>query len=142
MGLPIRRRRYQRQRQMYALHSGNKSDTTNELSLGAPQFLLQPLHHSLPRRWPRSLRPDQGANRPLRLLLVRPSPTIIQPKANNLYSCFPIVPKIACQHLGLAIESHTRPLTLLGGLTSFGGAGNNYSMHVSLMHPIFSNQRP
>ncbi|KFY70258.1 hypothetical protein V499_09320 [Pseudogymnoascus sp. VKM F-103] len=47
----------------------------------------------------------------------------------DFYSCFPIVPKIACQHLGLAIESHTRPLTLLGGLTSFGGAGNNYSMH-------------
>jgi hypothetical protein len=24
-----------------------------------------------------------------------------------------------------------KPITLLGGLTSFGGAGNNYSMHVS-----------
>lgn len=41
-------------------------------------------------------------------------------------SCFPIVPKIAKHHLALP---DTTPLTLLGGLTSFGGAGNNYSMH-------------
>ncbi|KAK2614668.1 hypothetical protein N8I77_001474 [Diaporthe amygdali] len=47
----------------------------------------------------------------------------------DLYSCFPIVPKLACQHLGLPILNSPKPLTLLGGLTSFGGAGNNYSMH-------------
>jgi hypothetical protein len=41
-------------------------------------------------------------------------------------SCFPVVPKIAKHHLALP---DTTPLTLLGGLTSFGGAGNNYSMH-------------
>lgn len=41
-------------------------------------------------------------------------------------SCFPIVPKLARHHLSLP---STTPLTLLGGLTSFGGAGNNYSMH-------------
>lgn len=43
--------------------------------------------------------------------------------------CFPIVPKLACHHLGLPILNSPKPLTLLGGLTSFGGAGNNYSMH-------------
>lgn len=47
----------------------------------------------------------------------------------DLYSCFPIVPKLACHHLGLPILSSPKALTLLGGLTSFGGAGNNYSMH-------------
>ncbi|KAL1870209.1 hypothetical protein Daus18300_005274 [Diaporthe australafricana] len=47
----------------------------------------------------------------------------------DLYSCFPIVPKLACQHLALPILESPKPLTLLGGLTSFGGAGNNYSMH-------------
>jgi hypothetical protein len=47
----------------------------------------------------------------------------------DFYSCFPIVPKLACQHLGLSIISPKKPITLLGGLTSFGGAGNNYSMH-------------
>ena len=36
------------------------------------------------------------------------------------------MPKIARHHLALP---ETTPLTLLGGLTSFGGAGNNYSMH-------------
>ncbi|KAM0693083.1 hypothetical protein Q7P36_007640 [Cladosporium allicinum] len=44
----------------------------------------------------------------------------------DFYSCFPIVPKLARHHLSLPT---TTPLTLLGGLTSFGGAGNNYSMH-------------
>lgn len=29
----------------------------------------------------------------------------------------------------MSIEEPEKPLTLLGGLTSFGGAGNNYSMH-------------
>lgn len=43
--------------------------------------------------------------------------------------CFPIVPKLACHHLDLPILNSPKPLTLLGGLTSFGGAGNNYSMH-------------
>lgn len=47
----------------------------------------------------------------------------------DFYSCFPIVPKLACHHLGLPFDKPSRPITLLGGLTSFGGAGNNYSMH-------------
>ncbi|KAH8733058.1 hypothetical protein GQ44DRAFT_601041 [Phaeosphaeriaceae sp. PMI808] len=46
----------------------------------------------------------------------------------DIYSCFPIVPKLAASHLGLPVTGG-KPLTLLGGLTSFGGAGNNYSMH-------------
>lgn len=49
----------------------------------------------------------------------------------DFYSCFPIVPKLACLHLGLDMLQPEKPITLLGGLTSFGGAGNNYSMHVS-----------
>jgi hypothetical protein len=47
----------------------------------------------------------------------------------DIYSCFPIVPKLAAHHLGLPITGGNKSLTLLGGLTSFGGAGNNYSMH-------------
>ncbi|KAF2859810.1 hypothetical protein K470DRAFT_218419 [Piedraia hortae CBS 480.64] len=47
----------------------------------------------------------------------------------DFYSCFPIVPKLACHHLGLDILHPAKPITVLGGLTSFGGAGNNYSMH-------------
>lgn len=53
----------------------------------------------------------------------------------DFYSCFPIVPKLACHHLGLPITDSSKPLSVLGGLTSFGGAGNNYSMHVGLPHP-------
>jgi hypothetical protein len=37
--------------------------------------------------------------------------------------------KIAAQHLDLPIVGGRKTLTVLGGLTSFGGAGNNYSMH-------------
>ncbi|KAF2152004.1 thiolase [Myriangium duriaei CBS 260.36] len=44
----------------------------------------------------------------------------------DFYSCFPIVPKLAAEHLGRKLDVNT---SLLGGLTSFGGAGNNYSMH-------------
>ena len=47
----------------------------------------------------------------------------------DIYSCFPIVPKLAATALSLPIIGGPKPLTLLGGLTSFGGAGNNYSMH-------------
>ncbi|KAJ5666507.1 uncharacterized protein N7477_008955 [Penicillium maclennaniae] len=47
----------------------------------------------------------------------------------DFYSCFPIVPKLACHHLGLSITEPKKPITVLGGLTFFGGAGNNYSMH-------------
>ncbi|EJD54224.1 thiolase, partial [Auricularia subglabra TFB-10046 SS5] len=47
----------------------------------------------------------------------------------DFYSCFPIVPKIACAHVGLPVINPPKPITVLGGLTSFGGAGNNYSMH-------------
>ncbi|KAK5175147.1 uncharacterized protein LTR77_000284 [Saxophila tyrrhenica] len=47
----------------------------------------------------------------------------------DFYSCFPIVPKLACEHLGIPSVKGAKPITLLGGLTSFGGAGNNYSMH-------------
>ena len=47
----------------------------------------------------------------------------------DFYSCFPIVPKLACDHLGLPFSNSPTPITLLGGLTSYGGAGNNYAMH-------------
>ncbi|OAA60269.1 Thiolase [Niveomyces insectorum RCEF 264] len=47
----------------------------------------------------------------------------------DFYSCFPIVPKLACKHLGLSVTKPAKAISLLGGLTSFGGAGNNYSMH-------------
>ena len=48
----------------------------------------------------------------------------------DFYSCFPVVPKLACLHLGMNIsEANRKAITVLGGLTSFGGAGNNYSMH-------------
>lgn len=46
--------------------------------------------------------------------------------AIDLYSCFPIVPKLSAAHLKLPAD---KPLTLTGGLTAFGGPGNNYSTH-------------
>jgi acetyl-CoA C-acetyltransferase len=44
----------------------------------------------------------------------------------DLYSCFPCVPKLAARHLKLRPDT---PLTATGGLTAFGGPGNNYSTH-------------
>ena len=48
----------------------------------------------------------------------------------DFYSCFPIIPKLACQHFNHPMTPpYVKPISILGGLTSFGGAGNNYSMH-------------
>ena len=45
----------------------------------------------------------------------------------ELYSCFPVVPKMALRSLGLDPKRH-RP-TVTGGLTFFGGPLNNYMSH-------------
>jgi acetyl-CoA C-acetyltransferase len=44
----------------------------------------------------------------------------------DLYSCFPVVPKLGRLHLGLAEDV---ALSATGGLTSFGGPHNDYSTH-------------
>ncbi len=44
----------------------------------------------------------------------------------ELYSCFPVVPKLALQHLKLRAD--VKP-TVTGGLTFFGGPLNNYMSH-------------
>ncbi|TGO31955.1 hypothetical protein BHYA_0375g00070 [Botrytis hyacinthi] len=60
----------------------------------------------------------------------------------DFYSCFPIVPKLAAHHLKIPFLDPPRPITLLGGLTSFGGAGNNYSLHaITEMTRQLRNQR-
>jgi acetyl-CoA C-acetyltransferase len=45
----------------------------------------------------------------------------------ELYSCFPVVPKMAMQTLGLRDDE--REPTVTGGLTFFGGPLNNYMSH-------------
>ena len=44
----------------------------------------------------------------------------------DLYSCFPAAVQLAAGELGLDLR---RPLTCTGGLTFFGGPGNNYATH-------------
>ncbi|MEM1402464.1 MAG: acetyl-CoA acetyltransferase [Pseudomonadota bacterium] len=46
----------------------------------------------------------------------------------DLYSCFPSAVQVACDALGLAIDD-PRGVTVTGGLTLFGGPGNNYTLH-------------
>jgi acetyl-CoA C-acetyltransferase len=46
----------------------------------------------------------------------------------DLYSCFPSAVQVACDALGLALDD-PRGVTVTGGLTLFGGPGNNYSLH-------------
>ncbi|KAJ6787054.1 hypothetical protein PWT90_03193 [Aphanocladium album] len=36
----------------------------------------------------------------------------------DFYSCFPIVPKLACDHFGLSSTTPEKPISLLGGLTA------------------------
>jgi acetyl-CoA C-acetyltransferase len=44
----------------------------------------------------------------------------------DVYSCFPVVPKLAALHLGLPRE---QVLSVTGGHSSFGGPLNSYSVH-------------
>ncbi|HQG30591.1 MAG TPA: acetyl-CoA acetyltransferase [Deltaproteobacteria bacterium] len=46
----------------------------------------------------------------------------------DLYSCFPSAVEIAVKEIGLA-ENDPRPISVTGGLTFFGGPGNNYCLH-------------
>jgi len=46
----------------------------------------------------------------------------------DLYSCFPVAPRLTAAMLGLPPDT-TRPLTVTGGLPWFGGPGNNYATH-------------
>ena len=46
----------------------------------------------------------------------------------DLYSCFPSASRIVKEMLEISPEDN-RPLTVTGGMSYFGGAGNNYSMH-------------
>jgi acetyl-CoA C-acetyltransferase len=47
----------------------------------------------------------------------------------DLYSCFPAAVQLAATELGLPLDDPARPLTATGGLTFFGGPGNNYATH-------------
>jgi acetyl-CoA C-acetyltransferase len=47
----------------------------------------------------------------------------------DLYSCFPAAVQLAANELGLPLDDAARPLTCTGGLTFFGGPGNNYATH-------------
>ena len=46
----------------------------------------------------------------------------------DLYSCFPIAPRLSAAMLGVAADD-PRPLTVTGGLPWFGGPGSNYTTH-------------
>lgn len=46
----------------------------------------------------------------------------------DFYSCFPCVPRIVRDTLGIEPDD-PRPLTVTGGMPYFGGPGNNYSLH-------------
>jgi acetyl-CoA C-acetyltransferase len=46
----------------------------------------------------------------------------------DFYSCFPCVPRIVRDALEIE-PTDPRPLTVTGGMSNFGGPGNNYSLH-------------
>ncbi|HEX3611493.1 MAG TPA: hypothetical protein VHU88_07375 [Sporichthyaceae bacterium] len=75
-------------------------------------------------------RPDlsrsAGLQRVFDTVLKETATTVEDLTALDLYSCFPVVPKLAA--LALRI-SDDRPLTVTGGMNAFGGPGNGYSLH-------------
>jgi acetyl-CoA C-acetyltransferase len=47
----------------------------------------------------------------------------------ELYSCFPIAVQLAGDALGIDVVTDERPPTVTGGMTFYGGPGNNYVTH-------------
>jgi len=47
----------------------------------------------------------------------------------DLYSCFPVAVQLGAAALGLDVLDDERPPTVTGGMTFFGGPGNNYVAH-------------
>jgi acetyl-CoA C-acetyltransferase len=52
-----------------------------------------------------------------------------RPRPVDLYACFPAAVELAAAELGLPLDDPARPLTCTGGLTFFGGPGNDYATH-------------
>ena len=46
----------------------------------------------------------------------------------DIYSCFPVAVQIGAEEIGLALDD-PRGLTQTGGMSFFGGPGNNYTSH-------------
>lgn len=67
-----------------------------------------------------------GAERALDAALAKADLAAAELDVVDLYSCFPVVPKLGRLHLGMEKDVD---LTATGGLTSFGGPHNNYSSH-------------
>ena len=74
-------------------------------------------YHSLP-----------GVRRAGAELLEAADLTIDRVEHLDLYSCFPIAPRLTAAMLGIAADD-ARALTVTGGLPWFGGPGNNYTTH-------------
>src|SRR6266571_5277827 len=69
-----------------------------------------------------------GLRRAGALLLEAVGLGIERVKHLDLYSCFPIAPRLSAVMLGLA-PGDPRPLTVTGALPWFGGPGSNYATH-------------
>src|SRR5207302_262928 len=69
-----------------------------------------------------------GLRRAGSLLLEAVGLGIERVKHLDLYSCFPIAPRLSAVMLGLA-PGDPRPLTVTGALPWFGGPGSNYATH-------------
>lgn len=74
-------------------------------------------YHSLP-----------GVERAATLLLEAAGVSLADVRHLDLYSCFPIAPRLSAAMLGIPADD-PRPLTVTGGLPWFGGPGNDYSTH-------------
>jgi acetyl-CoA C-acetyltransferase len=104
------------------------------LALGVPESRLiyvgsgagahEPQNFLRRDRYDHSLAMEQILRRTLELNGLAPAGGLVG--LVELYSCFPCVPKLARRTLGLAAD---RALSVAGGLTFFGGPGNNYMTH-------------
>jgi len=87
---------------------------------------------SLNEIWEVSCRPNlcesPAIRQASRLALEQAGVALGEIDAFDIYSCFPCAVEIGMEAIGLQPDE-PRPISLTGGLSYFGGAGNNYAMH-------------
>ena len=80
------------------------------------------------RRAGSSLAPSRCARAPSPLFGER-TPSVDELAHLDLYSCFPSAVQLGADALGIDVLADERPPTVTGGMTFFGGPGNNYVTH-------------
>lgn len=108
------------------------TDTARKLSISRDRWIYLHGGAEASDKWHVSERVNYHSSPAIRLIvesaLLQSGRTLADISFFDLYSCFPCAALIAAQEIGLSLLD-LPPLSITGGLSCFGGPGNNYTMH-------------